>query len=85
MKSRSSQGVGNKVDLDYDIETMRITDTGGDTDSYNSPKPSILDSIKTRSLVKEENSDTPKISADIQSNKLKGLLNTISLENQRNR
>ena len=85
MKSRSSQGVGNKVDLDYDIETMRITDTGGDTDSYNSSKPSILDSIKTRSLVKEENSDTPKISADIQSNKLKGLLNTISLENQRNR
>lgn len=77
MKSRSSQGVGNKVDLDYDIETMRITDTGGDEDSYNSPKPSILDSIKTRSQVKTEEDDTPKISADIQSNKLKQLLGQI--------
>ena len=30
MKSRSSTGVGTKIDLDYNIETMRITDD--DTD-----------------------------------------------------
>ena len=77
MKSRSSQGVGNKVDLDYDIETMRISDSGGDENSYNSPKPSILDSIKTRSQIKADDDDAPKISADIQSNKLKQLLGQI--------
>ncbi len=83
MKSRSSQGVGNKVDLDYNIETMRITDTGGDDapgSGYGgSPKPSILDSIKTRSQIKDDNTDTPKITADIQSNKLKKLLGQIKV------
>ena len=81
MKSRSSQGVGNKVDLDYDVETMRITDTGGDesqgTGGFGSPKPSILDSIKTRSQIKEDDEETSKISADVQSNKLKQLLGKI--------
>ena len=28
MKSRSSTGVGMKIDLDYNVETMRITDPG---------------------------------------------------------
>jgi hypothetical protein len=30
MKSRSSTGVGQKIDLEYNIETMRITDEGGE-------------------------------------------------------
>jgi KaiC/GvpD/RAD55 family RecA-like ATPase len=78
MKSRSSQGVGNKVDLDYDIETMRITDTGGDdSNGYNSPKPSILDSIKTRSQVKSNTEDVPNVLAGVESSKLKQLLGQI--------
>jgi hypothetical protein len=79
MKSRSSQGVGNKVDLDYNVETMRISDSGGDEDDsrgFGSSKPSILDSIKTRSHV-NTNSESSKISADVQSNKLKHLLGVI--------
>jgi hypothetical protein len=32
MKSRSSTGVGQKIDLDYNVETMRITDE--DPDGY---------------------------------------------------
>ena len=78
MKSRSSQGVGNKVDLDYDIETMRITDSGEDMTSQG-PRPSIMDSIKSRSSVNDNNNnnETPKITADIQSSKLKQLLGTI--------
>jgi hypothetical protein len=78
MKSRSSQGVGNKVDLDYDIETMRISDSGEDMTSQG-PKPSIMDSIKARSQVARsaDEEDTPKITADVQSNKLKQLLGTI--------
>ena len=53
MKSRSSTGVGQKIDLEYNIETMRITDEGGDEGTgYNKPQSSIMDSIKARSQVK---------------------------------
>jgi len=84
MKSRSSQGVGNKVDLDYNIETMRITDAGLDESGHafgngGPSKPSILDSIKTRSQIKSDDTDVPKITADIQSNKLKQLLGQIKV------
>ena len=55
MKSRSSTGVGMKVDLEYNIETMRITDDGGEgSDSYTPPQPSatdILSKFKTTSNV----------------------------------
>ena len=82
MKSRSSQGVGNKVDLDYDIETMRITDAGFDESGHafgngGPPKPSIMDSIKTRSYLTNDDKDTPKITAEVNSNKLKQLLGQI--------
>jgi hypothetical protein len=93
MKSRSSTGVGQKIDLEYNIETMRITDEGGDEGGYNKPQSSIMESIKAKSQVKstEESagaapawsrpqaqlSDTPKVSADVQSAKLKQMLGKI--------
>ena len=98
MKSRSSTGVGQKIDLEYNIETMRITDEGGDEkDTYRGgPKTSIMDSIKARSQVKPTDEDqaasqpweraqpregfdleAPKITADVQSAKLKQLLGQI--------
>jgi hypothetical protein len=81
MKSRSSQGVGNKVDLDYNIETMRITDAGLDESGHafgngGPPKPNILDSIKVKSQIKDD-TEHSKVTADIQSSKLKQLLGTI--------
>ena len=53
MKSRSSTGVGQKIDLEYNIDTMRITDAGGDENenSGRGPKPSLMDSIKARASV----------------------------------
>jgi KaiC/GvpD/RAD55 family RecA-like ATPase len=84
MKSRSSTGVGQKIDLDYNIETMRISDSGGDEGGSNGfvKKPSILDSIKTQSRVIESAADdvheeVSKVSADVQSAKLKQLLGKI--------
>jgi hypothetical protein len=102
MKSRSSTGVGQKIDLEYNIETMRITDEGGDEGTgYNKPQSSIMDSIKARSQVKaadagESNNSSPpweratgtpawekdpqeagKVTADVQSAKLKQLLGQI--------
>ena len=56
MKSRSSTGVGQKIDLEYNIETMRITDEGGDENGYNKPQSSIMESIKARSQVSAANS-----------------------------
>jgi KaiC/GvpD/RAD55 family RecA-like ATPase len=78
MKSRSSQGVGNKVDLDYDIETMRISDSGEDS-SQQGPRSSIMDSIKAKSQFVQPADDAtvPKMSADVQSTKLKQLLGKI--------
>jgi KaiC/GvpD/RAD55 family RecA-like ATPase len=98
MKSRSSTGVGQKIDLEYNIETMRITDEGGDEkDNFRGgAKSSIMDSIKAKSQVKsaeEGESSTPpweratpredfdleapKVTADVQSAKLKQLLGQI--------
>ena len=59
MKSRSSTGVGQKIDLEYDIETMRITDAGGDNDAgeFKSPASNIMNSIKAKSQVKAADTD----------------------------
>jgi archaellum biogenesis ATPase FlaH len=104
MKSRSSTGVGQKIDLEYNIDTMRITDAGGDEqDTFRGgPKPSVMDAIKAKSQVVADDSeekspvwskppggthawdkpmaqstDAPKVSADVQSAKLKQLLGKI--------
>jgi len=97
MKSRSSTGVGQKIDLEYNIETMRITDEGGDEgNGSRAPTSSIMESIKAKSQARsadevEGNTNAkwerptgtpaweqaPKVTADIQSAKLKQLLGQI--------
>ena len=86
MKSRSSTGVGQKIDLEYNIETMRITDPGLDENSNGDAmrKPAaIMDQIKSASRVSATTTDPdtgevlPKISGDLQSNKLKQMLSQI--------
>ena len=84
MKSRSSTGVGQKIDLEYNIETMRITDSGESADESSGgfvKKPSIYDSIKTQSKTVDKIDTTPddveKVTADVQSAKLKQLLGKI--------
>ncbi len=37
MKTRSSSGVGQKIDLDFDLETLRITDPGEEGQSDSAP------------------------------------------------
>ena len=51
MKSRSSTGVGQKIDLEYNIETMRITDPGIDnSDGAGGPPKafSIMNQIRNK-------------------------------------
>ena len=110
MKSRSSTGVGQKIDLEYNIETMRITDEGGNEGTgHNKPQSSLMDSIKARSQIKVADTESTagttstkwekptgthawdyqpggkelkpeaaeKVTADVQSAKLKQLLGKI--------
>lgn len=80
MKSRSSTGVGQKIDLDYNIDTMRITDPG-ETASAESPHRSaatnLLEKIKTTSSV-NSNTDSGKSgtikAVNVDSTKLKNML-----------
>ena len=88
MKTRSSSGVGQKVDLEFDIDSLRIKDFSDDPNykpKYQEQSTSIIDGLKTRSTVSEGTSEeTPqpeqKISADVQANKLKSMLSNLSDE-----
>jgi KaiC/GvpD/RAD55 family RecA-like ATPase len=84
MKTRTSNGTGQKVELEYNVETMRITDLPEEASSVSSfKKTNIYDSIKTQSKISngqsvdEDQGETGKITADVQSNKLKAMLGQI--------
>jgi hypothetical protein len=63
MKTRSSSGVGQKVDLEFNIETLRITDPGEDVESSfnqqrsNSSTSNIVEKFKKTSTLKEPEFD----------------------------
>ena len=86
MKSRSSTGVGMKIDLDYDVESMRITDSGGDEQTSYNPQPSanhIMSQIGVSSNIVVDNSgvittdESKKVIADVQGSKLRSLLSSL--------
>ena len=88
MKSRSSTGVGAKIDLEYDVETMRITDPDPDADTRYTPQLSatnIMDRIKAQSSISlgtEAGTTMPepllkRVIADVQGSKLNSLLNSL--------
>jgi len=95
MKTRSSSGVGMKVDLGFDVDTLRIVDLGEDDDggyssasSSNNNSNSVLDSIKRNAV---QSSNTPredpnegatagKIKAQTDSTKLRDFLNNLDDE-----
>ena len=68
MKTRSSSGVGQKVDLEFDVDTLRIRDLGEDEEK----KPgNIYSQIKSTT---EADKEVGKITASVQSSKLKDML-----------
>jgi len=60
LKSRSSTGVDQKIDLEYNIETMRITDPGLDTEHSGGPVNvnAIMSKIKPGKASVDEITDT---------------------------
>lgn len=91
MKTRSSSGVGQKIDLDFNIDTLRITDPGedgqteysGSTTSSNSGSSSIINALQRTSTVvigdnPAEGLDVKKTKVEIEGSKLRQLLNNIN-------
>ena len=85
MKTRSSSGVGQKIDLAFDLESLRITDAEeGEEEVATQRSSSLISQIKARSSSVEEASDDPtegapvkKIKAEVGSSKLRSFINTL--------
>jgi len=84
MKTRSSSGVGQKVELEFDIDSLRIRDLGEQAASVGTSRSSdIMNRIKaTASISVDPNTgeiqeDTARVTAEVQSSKLKQLLANI--------
>jgi len=77
MKTRSSSGVGQKVDLEFDINTLRLRDLS-EEDQEEQTSGSIFESIKKKSTMnKIHENQTVDESVD-HADKLKSLLKTIN-------
>ena len=86
MKTRSSSGVGQKIELKFDVDTLRITDEGEDTNYKPQPTGTqLLNQVKATSqigpasdkvdpITGEIEPETKHVVVDVQSTKLKSLL-----------
>jgi archaellum biogenesis ATPase FlaH len=96
MKTRSSSGVGMKIDLEFNIDTLRITDLPEDeqesTSGGNRGTSSIIENIKRKTTVDRETgeiADDPaegasigRVRANVQSTKLRDILNNMGSEDE---
>jgi hypothetical protein len=83
MKTRSSSGVGQKVDLEYNMESLRITDLPEDQqgDHQRPQTMNIMNQIKAKSTVEPETTESgSNVQAEIGSNKLKSMLASIKAQ-----
>jgi hypothetical protein len=90
MKTRSSSGVGQKIDLEFNIETLKITDLPEDEQEQTSGAgrgtSSIIDSIKRKTNIDNstgevvdptEGAAVGRVRANVQSTKLREILNNM--------
>jgi archaellum biogenesis ATPase FlaH len=90
MKTRSSSGVGMKVDLEFNLETLKISDLPEDQqESHNGAArggSSIIDQIKRRTEVDREDPAegvaAPRVRAKVESTKLREILNSMSSDDE---
>jgi KaiC/GvpD/RAD55 family RecA-like ATPase len=83
MKTRSSSGVGMKVDLEFDANSLRIRDLGEEAESdYKKSADTssdVMNKIKATSNINSTPDDQPEkiVRADVQSNKLNDMLKNL--------
>ena len=87
MKTRSSSGVGQKIDLEFDVDSLRIRDLDeddNDTASISTTGSNILNNIKrsNNTTPDEPNNgaSAPKIKADADSTQLRNFINNLGVE-----
>ena len=90
MKTRSSSGVGMKIDLEFNLESLKISDLPEDEQDHGGSAPrgtsSIIDNLKRKSnMQSEEPREEPtdgapvaKVRATVESTKLREILNNMS-------
>ena len=86
MKTRSSSGVGQKVDLEFNVDTLRISDLGEEDEqsfsqqrNNNNGTSSVMDSLKRTSVVSTSTAESggwerasPKEGFNLEKPKVKG-------------
>jgi replicative DNA helicase len=86
MKTRNSSGVGQKIDLGFNLDTLRIEDLGEDDDdgaTSTTTGSNILDNIKRSNTPVQDpvsGSSAPKIKADADSTQLRNFINNLGTE-----
>jgi len=82
MKTRSSSGVNSKIDLEFDVDSLRIRDIGEEDEADNTVskgRANVLDQIKRSSAAAPDAAEEPaaKITAATDSTRLRAFLNTL--------
>jgi hypothetical protein len=77
MKTRSSAGVGQKIDLNFDLNTLKITDGGDSADNTSVTSNEIMNKIKSGvANTVEPNEAINAVKADVRTNQLQTMLNS---------
>jgi hypothetical protein len=87
MKTRSSSGVGQKIDLEFDVDSLRIRDLGEDEEyqEFQKRKSTVFDQLKRNTnVVSQEPNEDPsdgdtvgKIKAEADSTALRQFLGNL--------
>ena len=87
MKTRSSSGVNSKIDLEFDVDTLRITDCEQEDDespssnSNSSAGSNVLNQLKRNSQTKTDFTDTtPDVGSNAPTGKIKAEASTSQLK-----
>jgi hypothetical protein len=93
MKTRSSSGVNSKIDLEFDVDSLRIRDLGEDEEyqEFEKRKSTVYDQIKRGSGTQTDHTDTTpredpsegdtvgKIKAETDSTQLRNFINNLNV------
>ena len=76
LKTRNSASVGQKIDLDFDVNTLRITDCLDPTSNDSSGATSIYQRLKNKTIVKpaDQQTEDTRVTAEVNGSRLRGLI-----------
>ena len=81
MKTRSSSGVGQKIDLEFDINSLRIRDCEGGSEEPAVPSSTIMNQIKAKSQVNKtadaDDVENGEVTSVIQKDRISDMLNKL--------